>query len=143
MPRTVSRSLISALQLTDLSISGPDQLSMIARCGPPTRLPDARSRAELAGAARPLGHRQGRRDPCAASRGRRVTTHQPSADTDVARPRRGQRAEQTAAHPAAAAAVGVAPNAAALARPARRPTLDLLPSISGQTAHRTPDTGPG
>jgi hypothetical protein len=44
---------------------------MIARCGLRTHLPDAGSCAELAGAARPLRHRQGRRDPDAASRGRR------------------------------------------------------------------------
>ena len=37
--------------------------SMITRCGPPTRLSDARSRAELACPAPPLRHREGRRDP--------------------------------------------------------------------------------
>jgi hypothetical protein len=46
----------------------PNQPSMIARRGPRTCLPDARSRAELAGATRPLRHRQGRRDPHAATR---------------------------------------------------------------------------
>ena len=55
----------------------PVQPSMIARHGPRTRLPDARSRAELAGTARPLRHRQGRRDPDAATRGRCAAPHQP------------------------------------------------------------------
>src|SRR6185312_10769567 len=58
-----------------------------------SRLPDARSPAELAGAARPLRRRQGRRNPHAATRDRGTATHQPSADTDLARSRRTQRAE--------------------------------------------------
>jgi len=62
--------------------------SMIARCGPQTRLPHARTRAELAGAARPLRHREGRRDPHAAPRGRRAAPHQLRANTDLARPAR-------------------------------------------------------
>ena len=116
---------------------------MIASCGLPTRVPDARSRAELAGAARPLRRRQGRRDPDAASRGRRAAPHQPPPDADLARPRRAQRAEQAAARPAAPAAAGVAPNAAALARPARRPPLDLPAPTTRPTTHRTADPGPG
>jgi hypothetical protein len=46
-----SRSLISAFRLADLNVGGPDRLSMIARCGLQTHLPDARTRAELADAA--------------------------------------------------------------------------------------------
>src|SRR4249920_1915240 len=98
---------------------------MIARCGPRTRLPDARSRAELAGAARPLRHRQGRRDPHAATRGRGTTPHEHPTETDLARPHRAERTEQTAARPAAPAAAGLTPHPAALAPPARRPPVDL------------------
>src|SRR5262245_44705459 len=98
---------------------------MIARRGAQTRLPDARTRAELAGAARPLRRRQGRRDPDAAARGRRDAPHQPPANADVARPLCDQRTEQGAARPAAPDAACLAPNAAAMARPARRPALDL------------------
>src|SRR6476661_9026003 len=43
---------------------------MIARCGLAARLPAARPPAELAGAARPLRRRQGRRDPDTATRRR-------------------------------------------------------------------------
>jgi hypothetical protein len=45
--------------------------SKIARCGSPTRLPDV-ARAELAGASRPIRHRQERRDPRAPSPGSRA-----------------------------------------------------------------------
>src|SRR6476661_9082454 len=116
---------------------------MIASCGLPIRLPDARSRAELAGAACPLRRGQGRRDPGAASRGRRAAPHQLPANADVARPRGAQRAEQTAAYPAAPVAASDAPNLAALARPTRRPPLDLPAPTARQTAHRTGATGPG
>src|SRR3954452_12241600 len=115
---------------------------MIARRGPRTCLLDADSRAELAGVARSLRHRQGRRDPCAASRGRGAAPQHPSTDVDVARPRHVQRAEQIAAHPAAAATVGVTAHAAALARPARRPPLDLPTTTTRPTTHSTADTGP-
>src|SRR3954462_4301601 len=98
---------------------------MIARCGLRTRLPDACSPAELAGAPRPLRRGKGRRDPDASTRGRGTAPHQPSADPDVARPRRAQRTEQTAADPAAAGAADNTPNPAALAPRARRPPLDL------------------
>src|SRR6478736_4448307 len=50
---------------------------MIARCGHRTGLPDPRSPAGLAGAARPLRHRQGRRDPDATARSRGTAPHQP------------------------------------------------------------------
>src|SRR5690242_9859778 len=116
---------------------------MIARCGLRTRLSDACSRAELAGAARPLRGGQGRRDPGAASRGRRAAPHQLPANADVARPRPAQRAEQAAGRPTAATAAGVAPDAAALARPACCPPLDLPAPTSRPTAHRIADPRPG
>src|SRR3954471_15768926 len=115
---------------------------MIARCGPRTRLPDARSRAELASAARPLRCRQGRRDPDASARGRGTASHEHPAETDLARPRRAQRTEQTAARRAAPGAAGVAPNPIALAPPARRPPLDLPAPTTSPTTHRTGYPGP-
>src|SRR5262245_35543711 len=113
---------------------------MIARRGPATHVPDARPRAELAGAARPLRRGQGHRDPHAASRGRGAAPHQRPAHADLARPRRAQRAEQAAAYPATAGAAGVAPNPAALARPPRRPPLDLPAPTSGPTTLWVPKT---
>src|SRR6185437_5030759 len=110
------------------------------RCGPRTRLPDARSPAGLAGAARPLRRGQARRDPDASARGRGTAPHEHPADTDLARPRRAQRTEQTAARPAAPGAAGLAPNAIALAPPARRPP-DLPPPIARPTTHPTADPG--
>src|SRR4051812_29033165 len=115
---------------------------MIACCGPRTRLSDARSRTELAGAARPLRRRQGRRDPDASARGRGTASHQPSAETDLARPRRAQRAEQAAARRVAPGAAGLTPNPAALARPARRPPLDLPAPTTRPTTHRIGYQGP-
>jgi hypothetical protein len=44
--------------------------------------------------------------------------------------------------PAAPVAAGIAPNAAALARPARRPPLTYPRRRPGQTTHRTADPGP-
>src|SRR5215212_4394718 len=41
-------------RLADLNVTADDETSMIALCGRPPRLPDARSRAELACTARPL-----------------------------------------------------------------------------------------
>src|SRR5215212_2324554 len=60
----------------------------------------------------------------------------------VARPRRAQRAEQATADPTAPTAARVASNPAALARPARCPSLDLSPPIARPTTHRTADPGP-
>src|SRR6476660_5664832 len=97
VPRTVSPSLISTFWEANLDSTVPTRASMIARCGPRTRLPDARSRAGLAGAARPLRRGQARRDPDASARGRGTAPHEHPADTDLARPRRAQRTEQTAA----------------------------------------------
>ena len=121
----------------------PQALSRFRRSGPSGSLSDARSRAELAGAARPHRRRQGRRDPDAASRDRRAAPHQPSPEDVVARPRRAQRAEQAAACPTGPGAAGVAPDAVALARPARRSTLDLPAPRTRPTTDRTADPGRG
>src|SRR3954454_19001609 len=98
---------------------------MIARRGLATRVLDARSRAGLAGAARPLRRREGRRGPDTAARGCRAAPHQSSPEDVVARPCRAQRPEQSAARAASADAAGVTPHAAALARPPPHPALDL------------------
>src|SRR3954466_14800783 len=90
---------------------------MIARRGPRTRLPDARSRAGLDGAAPPLRRREGRRDSAAAPRGRRASPHQPAPEHVVARPRRAKSPDPTAARAAAPDAAGLIPHAAALAHP--------------------------
>ena len=83
MPRTPSPSLSSTFPEADLDSTVPTRASMmIARCGPRTRLPDARSRAGLAGAARPLRRGQARRDPDASARGRGTAPHEHPADTD-------------------------------------------------------------
>ena len=66
---------------------------------------------------------------------------QPTPDADLARPRRPQRAEQAAAHPAAPAAARLTPNPAALARPARRPPLDLPATTTRPTARRHSRSG--
>ena len=116
---------------------------MIARYGPRTRIPDARSRAELADAARPLRYRKGRRDSDPASRGRGAQPHQHPASPDLARPGSAQRTEQAAASPAAPAAAGVTPNPAALARPTHHPPLDLPAPTTRSTTHRTTDPSPG
>ncbi len=127
---------------TYLNITVRTRASMIARCGPRTRLPDARSRAGLAGAARPLRCRQGRRDAHAAPRGRRTAPHQPATSAHLARPRGAQRAEQAAACPATPAAAGLAPNPAALARPTRCPPLDLPAPTAGPTTYPAADPVP-
>jgi hypothetical protein len=142
VPRTLSPSLSSTFPEGDLDITVPTRASMIACCGPRTRLPDARSRTELAGAARPLRRRQGRRDPDASERGRGTASHKHPAETDLARPRRAQRTEQTAARRVAPGAAGVTPNPAALAPPARRPPLDLPAPTTRPTTHRTGDPRP-
>jgi hypothetical protein len=64
------------------------------------------------------------------------------ANADLARPRRAQRAEQAAASHTAPAAAGVTPDPAALARPPRRPPVDLLATPAGPTTYRTADPGP-
>jgi len=101
-----------------------------ARGNPPAGTPAGRPgptspRAELAGAARPIRRDQGRRDPGAPTRGRRATPTPPTPDRDLDRPRVPQRAQQTAAHAASPAPARHAEDPAALARPPRRPTLDL------------------
>jgi hypothetical protein len=144
VPRTVSRPLISAfMPAEDLTTTVQRQSSMIARCGLRTRLLDSRSPAELAGAPRPLRRGEGRRDPDATTRGRGTAPQQRPADTDLARPRHTQRAEQVAAYPAAPTAAGLAPNLAALAPPARRPPLDLPAPTTRPTTHRSADPSSG
>src|SRR5829696_7035070 len=115
---------------------------MIAPCGLRTRLPDVGSRAELADAPRPLRCGKGRRDSDAASRGRGAAPHEHPASADLARPRRAQRAEQVVAYLAVPAATGVTPNVAALARPARRPTLDLPAPTTRPATHGSAGSGP-
>ena len=58
VPRTASLVLTSVFAVGRPQHQRSDDASMIARSGHGTRLLDARSRAELAGAARPLRHRQ-------------------------------------------------------------------------------------
>src|SRR5688500_7874467 len=116
---------------------------MISRCGLPTRVPDARARAELVGAARPLRRSQGRRDPRPASRSRRAAPTPPSLEADLGRPRPAQRVEQTAAPAGAPAAAGVTENPAALARPPGRSPLDLSAAATRSSARRATDPGAG
>jgi hypothetical protein len=123
----------------DLDSAVSSRASMIARRGPQTRHSEARPRAELAGAARPLRHRGtprsshcGTSSPCCAA--------PPSPEDFVARPRRAQRAEPTASSPATPDTTRLTPNAAALARPTRRLPLDLPAPTTRPTTHRTPDS---
>jgi hypothetical protein len=115
---------------------------MIDRCGSRTRLPGTCSRAGLAGTAR-------RSDTAkdveilTATRSRRVAPHQPPTNLHLARPCRAQRPEQTAAAIAAPDAAGLTPHAAALARPPRRPALDLPAPTTRPATHRTADPCPG
>jgi len=85
---------------------------------------------------------KGRRNPRAAARGRGAAPHERPASADLARPCRAQRAEQAATRPAAPDAAGVTPNAAALARPTRCPTLDLPTPIARPSRHHSADPGP-
>jgi hypothetical protein len=59
VPRTVSRALTSAFVISRRRGRSLRMGSMIIRHGPSTRVPDARPRAELAGAARPVRRSQG------------------------------------------------------------------------------------
>ena len=143
VPRILSPCLISVFAAGRPRRHHADAAQHDRWSGLPTRLPDDRSRAELAGIARPLRRRQGRRDSDAAARGRRVAPYQRPTHAELARPRRAQRAEQAAANPTAPTAARVASNAAALARPARRPPLDLPAPTARPTTHPTADPGPG
>ena len=115
---------------------------MLARRGSSTRIPGAHPRAELVGAARPLRRSQGHRNPGAPPRGRRTAPTQSPPRADLGRPRVPQRAEQAAAHTVAPTTAGVASNAAALARPARCPTLDLPAPTTRPTTYPTAGSGP-
>jgi hypothetical protein len=121
----------------------PSLISMIGHCGPPTRLPHARTHTELARAARPIRHGQGRRDPGAASRGRGAAPSQSALATNVGRSCVLQRFGQAAARTGTAAPAGLATNAAALACPARRPPLDLPATTTRPTTRRTTCPGAG
>src|SRR5688572_25135908 len=112
---------------------------MIAGCGLPTHLSALRPSAELAGAARSLGCNQGRRDPGAPARGRRPASTPPPPDDELGRPRRPQRAEQTAPHLVAPGSARLPANPAALAHPARRPPLDLPATTTRPSTHPTAD----
>src|SRR5690349_12695094 len=114
---------------------------MIAGCGLTTRVLDVRSRAGLAGPAHPLRRDQRHRDPDPPTRIRRAAPHQPPPEDVLARPRRAQRPEQTVGRPVAPATAGLAPHAAALAPPARHPTLDQPAPTTRPTAHRCADPG--
>ena len=116
---------------------------MIACCGLATRLPDTRPHAGLAGPSRPIRHGQGRRDPGAPSRGRRTAPTQPAPDLDLRRPRRPQCTGQAATHAATSVTARHAEDPAALARPTRRPTLDLPETPPRPPAHSTADPGAG
>src|SRR4051812_24041771 len=83
-------------QRSDLALTVVSTGGMISYRGLPTRLPDARPHAELACAARPGRRSQGRRDPGAASRGRRPAPTQPAPEAELGRPRPAQRVEQVA-----------------------------------------------
>ena len=96
VPRTVSRPMISAFATSRPRATPRRPPSRISRRGPSTRVPDARPRAELAGAARPLRRNQGRRDPGAPPRSRRAAPTQPAPEAELGRPRAAQRAEPTA-----------------------------------------------
>ena len=75
-PDTAAGQLLRG-QPTDLALAVGSPRSMIGRCGLPSRVPDARPRVELAGAARSLRRSQGRRDSGASPRGRRAARHNP------------------------------------------------------------------
>ena len=69
--------------------------------------------------------------------------HNPRPTADVGRPGRPQRPQQAAARGSAPVATGVAQNPAALARPTRRPPLDLPATTTRPPTHPTADPGPG
>ena len=142
VPRTGSRGLISAFAAGRPRGHSPSPRSIIPRCGLPTRLSAARPRAELPDPARPLRRSQRRRDPGAPSRGRSAAPTQPTPHPDVDRPRAPQRAQPTAPYLVARAAARLTPNPAALARPPRRPPLDLPQTTTRPPTHPAAP-GPG
>jgi hypothetical protein len=106
---------------------------MITRWGLSTRVP----------AARPIRRSQGRRDPRASPRGRHAAPTQPTPDTELGRPRRAQRTDQTAPCEPASATARVTQNPAALARPPGRPPLDLPAPAARPPTHLAARPGPG
>jgi hypothetical protein len=114
---------------------GPQAAQHDRRYGLRTRLPDARTRPELTGAARPLRHRQRRqirhcatRLPCCAAP--TLDRHAPGSTAPCS-----ARVEQTAPSPAAPAAARLTPTAAAPAPPTPRPPPDRTRTES-QADHR-------
>jgi hypothetical protein len=126
-----------------LAVTARRPPSRIACRGPSTRGPVARPRTELAGAARPVRRDQGRRDPGAPSRGRRTTPTQPTPDNVLGRPCVPQRTRQTASYLIAQAAACVAEDSTALARPSRRPRMDLPATPTRPPTRSAADPGTG
>ncbi len=102
-------------QSTDLAVTFHCPHSMISRRGLPTRLPDAR----------PRRHSQERGEPGTPTRDRRATSTQPAPGNDLGRPCPAQHAQPAPAGQSAPVAARLTENAAALARPAGRPALDV------------------
>ena len=142
VPRTLSRRLISTFAASHARNHSRTPASMIARCGFPTHVPDARPRAELAGAPRPIERNQGRRDPGPPSRNRRTSTTQFTPRADVGMTERSS-AHWAGCYPRRCAGwAGVPEDPAALARPSRRPPLDLPATPTGSSTHRPADPCP-
>src|SRR5271166_686044 len=79
----------------------------------------------LAGPARPVIGRQGRRTARTAARGRRAAPHPSAAPARLGRPRSLRRADPAPAREAAEAPAGHPRHRPALAPPPRRPQMDL------------------
>ena len=136
----VASDQVSSWQ-ADLAVIVPTQPSMIARSGLPIGLPDARPRAELAGAARPLRRRQGRRDPHAASRSRRAAPHQPRPA--LTWPDRAMlSALSRLLRPRCASCGWCHPERCCAGTPSSSPAAGATPSIARPTTHRTADPAP-
>src|SRR4051794_32125163 len=130
-------------QRADLAVTVHSPRGPAPRCGLPTRVPAARPRVEPADAARPLRRSQGRRDPGPPSRNRRAAPTPPAREVELGRPCPAQCVEPTPTSRSATAAARLTQDAAALARPARRPPLDLFATTTRPTAHRATGSGVG